>query len=523
MASSDLREELDCSICLSIYTDPVMLKCGHNFCQDCIDRVFDTQERSGDYSCPQCRVEFQERPSPHKNITLRNITQRFLSSPPEPEKSGISCTYCIHSSVPAVKSCLLCEASLCDDHLRVHSKSPEHVICDPTTTPENRKCSIHKKILEYYCTEDSTCICMSCSLTGEHRGHQVETLQEAFIKKKKTLINNLQKLITKKVKTEERVRSLQKHRGRVQGKVNGETERVTALFRDLRRRLENLEEKVLSEVSRQAEQILSPVNDQIQQLELKMEELSRKMRHLEELCAMTDPLTLLQEPDTGDLCDTEDGDDDDQERHGKLLHGRGDLDVDEVSYVLHTGFPDVITGLIGGIYIQKAVNMKLDEDTAHDFVFISCDKKIASKSGSNQNRPDTEERFVDFYQVLGNQSFSSGRHYWEVDVHHSNNWIIGMCYDCIYRDKDDSIIGRNDVSWGLDRKGKKYIAVHDDHETELSVNTPVKRVRVYLDYEAGQISFYMVDPDRHLYTFTATFTEPLYAVLGVCHSHITLV
>ncbi|XP_077346515.1 E3 ubiquitin-protein ligase TRIM11-like [Lithobates pipiens] len=521
MASADLRAELDCSICLNIYTDPVMLKCGHNFCRVCIDQVFDIQEGSGGYSCPQCREEFQERPSLHRNIFLRNITQSFLSAPPEPEKSGIFCTYCIHSSVPAVKSCLHCEASLCDDHLRVHSKSPEHVICDPTTTPENRKCSVHKKILEYYCTEDSACICVSCSLTGEHRGHQVETLQEASMKKKKKLISSLQKLITKREKIKERVQSLQEYKGRVQGKANGEEKRVTALFRDLRKRLEDLEKKVLGYFSRQVECILSPVNNLIQQLELKMDELSGKMHPLEELCAMTSPLTLLQEPDTGDLCDTEDGDEKDRKRHDKLLHDGGDLDVTGTTHMISTGLSDIITGVIGGIYIQKAVDILLDEDTANNHVCISYDKKTASRSGNYQDRPDTVERFSNC-QVLGSQSFSSGRHYWEVDVRRSNNWRIGMCYTSIDRDGDDSLIGWNDVSWGLDRRGKHYMAIHDSDETELSDNIPGNKVRVYLDYEAGQISFYMCDPICHLHTFTATFTKPLYAVLGVWHSCISI-
>ncbi|XP_040203923.1 E3 ubiquitin-protein ligase TRIM11-like [Rana temporaria] len=522
MASSDLRAELDCSICLNIYTDPVMLKCGHNFCQVCIDRVFDTQEGSGDYSCPQCREEFQERPSMQRNITLRNITQRFLSAPQDSEKSGIFCTYCIHSSVPAVKSCLLCEASLCDDHLRVHSKSPEHVICVPTSTPENRKCPVHKKILEYYCTEDSTCICVSCSLTGEHRGHQVETLQEASIKKKKKLINNLQKIITKREKTEERVRSLQEHRGKVQGKADGETERFTVQFRDLRRRLEDLEEKVLGEISRQAEQILSPVNDLIQQLELKMEDLSRKIDHLEELCAMTDPLTVLQEPDSGDLDDTEDENLWIFMSHYILISG---LDVTKATDMFRTGLSDIIPAIIGvteGIYIQKAVDILLDEDTANNDVFISYDKKTASRSGGLQNRPHSWKRFRDYNQVLGSQSFSSGRHYWEVDVQRSNNWIIGMCYANIHRYGKNSYIGDNNKSWGLDRKGKKYRAAHDEEVTELPYNIPTNRIRVYLDYEAGQLSFYVCDPLCHLHTFTATFTKPLYAVLGVWHSDISL-
>ncbi|XP_077346516.1 nuclear factor 7, ovary-like [Lithobates pipiens] len=520
MASSDLRSELDCPVCLNVYTDPVMLECGHNFCQVCIDRALDTQEGVGGYSCPQCKEEFQNRPLPYRNAFLNNITQRFLSAPPNPEKSGISCTYCIHSSVPAVKSCLHCEASLCDDHLRVLSKSPEHVLCDPTTTPENRKCPVHKKILEYYCTEDSACICVSCIIFGEHRGHQVETLEEAFIKKKKKLTYNLQKLITKRENTEERVWSLQEHLGSVQGKADGETERVTALFKDFRRRLEDLEKKVLGEISGQAERILRLVNDLIQELELKMEELSQKMHPLEELCAMTSPLTVLQESDTGDLCDTEDGDDEDRGIHDKLLYNGGHLDG--VSHMISTGLSDIISGVIEGIFIQKSVDILLDEDTAHTDVAISYDKKTATKTGPYQLRLDTEERFVDCNQVLGSRSFSSGKHYWEVDLQRSNDWIIGMCYASIDRSGGDSLIGRNDVSWGLGSKGSKYKAVHDKNEMVLRYVVPGKRVRVYLDYEAGQISFYMGAPLRHLHTFTATFTEPLYAVLGVWHSYISL-
>ncbi|XP_040190176.1 E3 ubiquitin/ISG15 ligase TRIM25-like [Rana temporaria] len=209
MASADLRAELECSICQNIYTNPVTLKCGHNFCWDCIDRVLDTQEGSGDYFCPVCRKRFRSRPSLHRNITLHNIVVHFLSPQPDQEESGVFCTHCVDSPVPAVRSCLHCEVSLCDKHLRVHKKSPEHVLCDPTLSMESRKCSIHKKILEYYCTEDETCVCVSCSLAGEHQGHQVEMMDEAFKKKKEKLRNVLQNLLTKREETEERVQSLQ--------------------------------------------------------------------------------------------------------------------------------------------------------------------------------------------------------------------------------------------------------------------------------------------------------------------------
>ncbi|XP_073479346.1 E3 ubiquitin/ISG15 ligase TRIM25-like [Aquarana catesbeiana] len=336
MASANLRAELECSVCLNIYTDPVNLRCGHNFCRVCIDRVLDTQEGSGGYSCPECREKFQDRPVLHRNITLRNIVENFLSAQPDREESGVFCTHCVDSPVPAVRSCLLCEVSLCDKHLRVHKKSPEHILCDSTLSMESRKCSVHKKILEYYCTEDETCICVSCRMIGGHKGHKMESLDEASEKKKETLRNVLQNLLTKREETEERVQSLQEHRRKVEEEAAGDTERVTALFRDLRRRLEDLEKRILREISGRAERISISIRD----LEIKKEELSRKIGHIEELCNMTDPLTVLQESDTGDLCDTEDGDNEDRERHEGLLHDGGGLDV---AGVLHTGLSDIIT------------------------------------------------------------------------------------------------------------------------------------------------------------------------------------
>ncbi|XP_075050401.1 E3 ubiquitin/ISG15 ligase TRIM25-like [Mixophyes fleayi] len=299
MASADLRQELDCSICLNIYTDTVTLRCGHNFCRVCIDRVLDTQEGSGVYTCPECRAECQERPALIRNITLCNIVGSFLSTRPDQEVTGIFCTYCIHSPVPAAKSCLHCEASLGDNHLRVHSKSAEHVLSDPTTSLGSRKCSVHKKILEYYCSEDAACICVSCCLIGEHRGHQMESLNEASEKKKEKLRNVLQKLTTKREEAEKRVQRLQERRREDQEKAVGVKETVTALFRDIRRQLDDLEKRVLSEISRQEESVSLSVSDLIQQLEIKKDELSRKMRHIEELCNMSDPVTVLQEPDTG--------------------------------------------------------------------------------------------------------------------------------------------------------------------------------------------------------------------------------
>ncbi|XP_053305858.1 E3 ubiquitin/ISG15 ligase TRIM25-like [Spea bombifrons] len=374
MATAAVIEELTCSLCLTVYTDPVTLPCGHSFCQECIEQALDAQGQ-GSYSCPECREGFKTRPELRKNLRLHNIAQNFVPAKDGPFHLGIQCTYCIHSQVPASKTCLLCEASLCEEHLKVHSKSEEHVITEPTTSFDKQKCSVHRKVLEYYCPEDAVCICVSCSLAGEHRGHQVETLNEASEKKKEKLRNVLEKLTSKREETEKRVESLQEHRREVREKAAGETERVAALIRDIREQLEALEKRVQSEISQQEEQALLRVSDLIQQLEIKKEGLSRKIQDIEELRNITDPITVLQEQES-DFCDAEKVNNEDRDRH---IDVKGGLDVNQITVILQTGLADIVTAAKRRLNVPQASGISLGVNTAGNRVDrADVVKKISS-------------------------------------------------------------------------------------------------------------------------------------------------
>ncbi|XP_053544789.1 E3 ubiquitin/ISG15 ligase TRIM25-like [Bombina bombina] len=512
MACADLREELTCSVCLSIYTDPVTLICGHNFCLGCINRTWDHQDE-GEYSCPECLHRFRRRPELNRNLRLRNIAETF--QPTEPvDKTGILCTNCTQ---PAAKSCLLCEASLCDTHLRSHSKSEEHVLTEPTTSWGNRKHTKYKELLKYYCTEDAACICVSCSLAGEHRGHQVELLNEASERKKKWR-DVLQNLTTKREKTEKRVQSLQEYRSGMGEKAAGVAEQHTALIMDIRKQLEDLEKRVLSEITRQQEQVLLTVSNQIQQLEKEKDELTRKMSHIEDLCNMTDPLTVLQEQEShrDDFCGAEKGDNEVTQR-GDTQVTVQDLDEDLMSVTLYTGLADIVTDVKRKIYMQVTSDILLDINTANNNVIVSDDLKSVSFSRINHQRTDTPERFTYFPQVLSSTTFSSGRHYWEVETSELGHYRIGMWSSSLRRKGDESAIGDNNKSWCLYKWATRILSVvHDSVRTDLLHRLSCDRLGILLDYEAGRLSFYeLCVPIRHLYTFTATFTEPLHAAFYV--------
>ncbi|XP_073403316.1 E3 ubiquitin/ISG15 ligase TRIM25-like [Dendrobates tinctorius] len=505
MATADLKDELNCSICLNIYMEPVTLRCGHSFCQGCIRSVLDRQDGVGIYTCPECRAEYQKRPPLRRNLKLCNIVEHFRSTQPEAKPPGIFCTYCVHASVPAFKTCLMCEASLCSVHLSVHSKSTDHVLTEPTSSMDNRKCATHQEMLKYYCCKDAACICVSCCVFGEHRGHQVELLKEASEKKKEKLRKVLEKLSSKCEETEKSMQSLQDHKRGVKEKAANMTTWVTALFKDIKAQVQALEERVLSDISRQRDKVSLSVTDLIQQLEMKKEELSRKMMYIEELCQVPDPLDVLQGRDVSRAEPPDEG-------LGKRLQAVGDLDEVLTSLTLQSSLSSIVTNLKQNVNVQ---NLMLDIKTAAVDVSVSGDLKSATWS-KTPIWTKASQRFKNYCQVLSFQSFSSGKIYWEVETSELGNWRVGVAYPSLERKGDLSGIGQNNKSWCLRLCQKDYLVAHAAKEIPLQLETSLQRLGIFLDYEAGRLSFYrLCEPIQHLHTFTATFTEPLHAVFLV--------
>uniref|UniRef100_A0A672LBX3 E3 ubiquitin-protein ligase TRIM39-like n=1 Tax=Sinocyclocheilus grahami TaxID=75366 RepID=A0A672LBX3_SINGR len=69
-SSGPLTEELQCSICLDVFTDPVTTPCGHNFCKICLNKCWDDSQTC---SCPYCKETFKQRPDLKINTSLREV------------------------------------------------------------------------------------------------------------------------------------------------------------------------------------------------------------------------------------------------------------------------------------------------------------------------------------------------------------------------------------------------------------------------------------------------------------------
>ncbi|XP_078286385.1 zinc-binding protein A33-like [Rhinoraja longicauda] len=161
----------------------------------------------------------------------------------------------------------------------------------------------------------------------------------------------------------------------------------------------------------------------------------------------------------------------------------------------------------------KRVSVTLDVETAHPVLEVSDDRKRVRWTGTRTSLPDTGKRFTDRLCVLGSEGFTSGRHYWEVEVAGSEGWSLGVATESVERKVEVTLIPETGV-WSIWRWGDEFVAITSPR-SHLPARPFHGRVGVYLSYESGTVSFYDAATKSHLHTFTGNkFTEKLYTFFG---------
>ncbi|KAL2079479.1 hypothetical protein ACEWY4_025223 [Coilia grayii] len=164
---------------------------------------------------------------------------------------------------------------------------------------------------------------------------------------------------------------------------------------------------------------------------------------------------------------------------------------------------------------QHAVNVTLDPDSAHPYLILSADGKEVKLGDKRQNVPDTLKRFNQTISVLGKEGFSSGKFYYEVQVKGKTKWDIGVAKESINR-KGEITLGPKYGYWAVWLRNSTYAALASP-SVLLSLKGKPQRVGVFVDYDAGLVSFYDADCWHHIYSFTHVFfTEKIYPYFSPC-------
>ncbi|XP_051023661.1 butyrophilin-like protein 10 [Acomys russatus] len=153
-------------------------------------------------------------------------------------------------------------------------------------------------------------------------------------------------------------------------------------------------------------------------------------------------------------------------------------------------------------------SLSLDPETASPKLMVSEDHKSVKRLLFDQDLSPNFRRFDQDPCILAQQRFEAGRHYWEVEVGARRAWILGVCLESLERE------GRIPKSpqhglWALEFYKKKLQALSYPR-THLSPPEPLWRVGIFLDFEAGKISFHDATNGSLIYVFSGmSFSGPL--------------
>ncbi|KAM4527914.1 tripartite motif-containing protein 16-like [Odontesthes bonariensis] len=543
MAQQGFKSEmLRCPVCLDLLKDPVTIPCGHSYCMSCIRSHWDAEDHRGMHSCPQCRQTFTPRPKLVKNTMFAELVEEMQktglqTSPPDHFFAGpedVACDLCTARKLKAVKSCLQCLVSFCQQHLQPHFESAafeKHKLVDPSTKLQENICAHHGEAVRMFCRTDRQCICFLCSL-GEHKGHDTvsaaaeraerqkqltprrQDVQQRFQKREtdvKVLLQEVKAISRSADKAEtdceniftELIGLLQKKSSDVKQQIrkqrDAEVDRAKKLLRKLEQEITELKAKD-AELER-----LSQTEDHTQFLRVFCTLLSELSESAESFCPQQRPLRHFEDVTTAVV--------EMKEKLLGVLYEEGaniSRAVGEVDVLLPHPEPESRAE-----FLKHSCRITLDPNTVNKHLLLSEGNRKATYSSKTQRYPKHAERFLNRSQVLSTETLT-GRRYWEVEWDGIGAYIA-VAYKDIRRAGHESEFGDNDKSWALRCAAVSYEFIHNSMSTSIS-SPESSRIGVYLDHKAGVLSFYSVsDTMTLLHRVQTTFTQPLHAGFRAYH------
>ena len=190
----NLREEVSCSVCSDLFTDPKHLSCLHSFCLKCLKRWYETCGGGQAIKCPKCQTlskipasgDVKDLPT---SFYLNGLIDVLAIK--ECKSTQVTCGNCDKKSSEA-SYCFQCCIFYCEQCLVGHNmmrdkkehrvlavkefqdKDYEDVLKRPVFCSKERH---QKEELKYYCKECETALCQTC-VTLNHGGHDLRLIEE---------------------------------------------------------------------------------------------------------------------------------------------------------------------------------------------------------------------------------------------------------------------------------------------------------------------------------------------------------
>ncbi|KAM3850553.1 tripartite motif-containing protein 16-like [Diretmus argenteus] len=430
-------------------------------------------------------------------------------------------------------------ASYCEIHLQPHYSVPvlqKHKLVSATARLQEETCSSHDKLMEVYCRTDQQCVCLLCTL-DEHKGHNTVSVAAERAEKQssaQTAVQACETIFTELIRSIERrlseILENLKTTGSQQASPSaalvyaGPADVACDFCTGTRRNKAAM--SCLTCMASYCEIHLQP-HYSVPVLQ-KHKLVSATARLQEETCSSHDKLMEVycrtDQQCVCLLCTL-----DEHKGHNTVSvaaeRAEKQSSAQTAVQACETIFTELIRSIERRLMSRVDVLLPPEPKTREDFLQYCCpltfDVNSVSTclSLSENNRkvtfvpkgisyPDHPDRFTRYKQVLCREGLS-GRCYWEFEWK-GDNLEAAVSYKDIRRTGADSLFGNNNKSWSLECYQDRYSFRHNKVATEVS-GPCSSRVGVYLDHEAGTLSFYSVsDTMTLLHKVCTTFTQPLY-------------
>ncbi|XP_074494948.1 nuclear factor 7, brain-like [Sebastes fasciatus] len=450
----DLVESfLNCHVCSETFRDPVSLSCNHSFCSSCLKKFWEQAENK---NCPICKRK-SSKDFPAVNFPLKELSDSFA----ERQKAGSSETEKEEKKVEVV-------------------------------------CSKHQEEPKLFCKDEERAVCPVCEFSL-HQSHKVVPVEQAVSDLKDQLKSDLESLQDKRDKHKQVEKTYHEVIQHSKKQLLSTERQIRAEFNKLHQFLKEEEESRLAALREEEEQ--------------KGKTISREMKMIQEhISSLSDSISAVEE---------------DLQKHNVPFLSSYKATQTRARVQCSLSDPQLVSGALidvvkhlGNLSFRVWEKMKdkihfspviLDPNTAHPRLYLSDDLTSLRRGDTRQQLPDNPERNTYSATVLGSEGFSSGKHSWEVEVGDHPHWYVGLAKESADR-KGEIYASPESGIWCLVHHSGKYTDVVGE---TVRVKKSLQRIRVQLDYDRGEVSFYDPEDMTHIYTLRDTLTEKLFPYFSI--------
>ncbi|XP_026199083.1 tripartite motif-containing protein 35-like [Anabas testudineus] len=361
-------------------------------------------------------------------------------------------------------------------------------------------CSKHQEEPKLFCMDEDRAVCHICDFP-HHTGHKVVPVEQAVSDLKEQLKSDLKSLQDKRNKYKQVEKTYNDMIEHSKKQLLSTEQQIRAEFNKLQQFLKEEEESRLAALREEEEQKGKTISREMKRIEEQISSLS------DSICAVEEELHKHNVPFLSSYKATQ-------------TRARAQSSLSDPQ-LLSGALIDVAKHL-GNLSFRVWENMKdkvhfsrviLDPNTANPFLYLSDDLISVRCGDTKQQLPENTERNITSSTVFGSESFSSGNHSWEVKVGDHPHWNVGLVKESV--DKKATSVSPKYGFWCLSYDSGKYTDVVGK---TVTVKKSLQRIRVQLDYDRGEVSFYDTEDKTHIYTHRETFTEKLFPYFSVGES-----